>query len=130
MILPTAFSEWCCLLQPETHPHNAQQGTDTYGVLFPVFSYSFSSGIYSMKSPGWQFNTVQILSITSTGRCFAEPVQIAEIVGCLTPVFSDNCICVISFIASNTFSRNLIIHPPSFYRSLYQNASIQSIRIS
>ena len=53
-----------------------------------------------------------LLYITPTGRCLAVFVQTAEIVGCLTPVFSESCIWVISFMASKTFKRNFYKNHP------------------
>ena len=68
-----------------------------------------ASGTYSIKSAGWQSSTEQILSNPSMGKCFTVPRQIAEIVGGRMPVRSANSFCVISRIASITFTRNFII---------------------
>lgn len=96
-----------------------------YGL--PLYSSFGWSGMCWMKSPGWQFKTVQILSITSMGRCFAVPVQIAEIVGGLIPVFSANCFWFMSFIANNTFNRNFTIHITPFFTLNYSRI-IQKIQ--
>ena len=49
--------------------------------------------VRSTQSSCWQFKTSQILSITSTGGCFAVFVQIADIVGGLIPVFIASSFC-------------------------------------
>ena len=81
--------------------------------LFAKFSAPFrgqlSSLIYSIRSEGWQSSTSHILSRASIGKCFAELLQIAEIVGGRMPVFSANSFCVISRMASITLTLNFII---------------------
>ena len=89
-------------------PSNVQGAT--VGLL-PVF-YTSSSGMYSIRSPGWHFNAAHILSSTSTGICLAAPVHIADTVVGRMPVNSANCFWFISFKASSTFVRNFIIIAP------------------
>lgn len=75
-----------------------------------MFYWTASTGslTYSIKSAGWQSRTSQILSNASTGRCLTAPVQIAETVGGLMPVFSANSFWVIPRIANITLTLNLI----------------------
>lgn len=67
------------------------------------------SSIYSKRSPGLQLRQAHTLSSTSTGMCFAAPVQMAEIVGGRIPVASANSFWVMFRSASITFVRNLIM---------------------
>ena len=67
-----------------------------------------------MMSAGWQSKTAQILSKASMGRCLTVPRQIAEIVGGRMPVRSASSFCVISLMASITFTLNLINAITSF----------------
>ena len=61
-------------------------------VLLVTLAHAFDSVwayfLCSKKSPGWHSKTSHILSSTSIGKCLAAPVQIADIVGGLIPVFS------------------------------------------
>ena len=79
---------------------------------------SSGEGIYSKMSPGWQFSTWQILSRAYMGYCFTLPVQIADTVGGLMPVFSANSFWVISRMASITLSLDLITPCTSFEETL------------
>ena len=122
---PWSFFEHYSRLFPEYIPSSIISIFDWWGSVLARGLYC-SSGMCSMRSPGWQLSTVQILSRTSTGICFAAPVHNAEIVDGRTPVLSASSFWFMSLIANSTFVRNLIITTPSFMKIVSRKTCIRN----
>lgn len=70
-------------------------------------------------SDGWQLKNSHKASNTDNGICFDLPVQISEIVACLTPVFSDNSTWDTLYSAINTFNLDIINSIPLYIKGCW-----------